>query len=69
MSPGDIISESAGDIVGIRRQWFDIAKSPPAPTAIEALKRIAEPYEIEGEIRGESAAQCDSRKANRSPRR
>jgi hypothetical protein len=32
-----------------RRQWFDIAKSPPAPTATEALKRIAELYEIEGE--------------------
>jgi hypothetical protein len=29
-----------------RRQWFDIAKSPPAPTATEALKRIAELYEI-----------------------
>jgi hypothetical protein len=38
-----------------RRQWFDIAKSPPAPTATEALKRIAELYEIEGEIRGKSA--------------
>ena len=38
-----------------RRQWFDIAKSPPAPTATEALKRIAELYEIEDEIRGNSA--------------
>src|SRR6478672_9936823 len=38
-----------------RRQWFDIAKSPPAPTATEALKRIAEIYAIEGEIRGHGA--------------
>jgi hypothetical protein len=28
-----------------RRQWFDIAKSPPAPTA-RPCKRIAELYEI-----------------------
>jgi hypothetical protein len=45
-----------------RRQWFDIAKSPPAPTATEALKRIAELYEIEDEIRGNSA---DERRAAR----
>jgi transposase len=45
-----------------RRQWFDIAKSPPAPTATEALKRIAELYEIEGEIRGKRA---DERRAVR----
>jgi hypothetical protein len=38
-----------------RRQWFDIAKSPPASTATEALQRIAEIYEIEGEIRGNGA--------------
>jgi hypothetical protein len=35
-----------------RRQWFDLAKSPPAPIATEALKRIAELYQIEAEIRG-----------------
>jgi hypothetical protein len=34
---------------------FDLAKSPPAPIATEALKRIAELYEIEAEIRGKSA--------------
>jgi transposase len=45
-----------------RRQFFDIAKSPPAPTATEALKRIAEIYQIEGEIRGNSA---DERRAVR----
>ena len=38
-----------------RRQFFDLAKSPPAPIATEALKRIAELYEIETEIRGKSA--------------
>jgi transposase len=38
-----------------RRQWFDLAKSPPAPIATEALKRIAELYEVEAEIRGSSA--------------
>ena len=38
-----------------RRQWFDIAKSPPAPVAAEVLKRIAELYRIEAEIRGEDA--------------
>jgi transposase len=38
-----------------RRQFFDIAKSPPAPIAAEALRRIAELYDIEAEIRGTSA--------------
>jgi len=38
-----------------RRQFFDLAKSPPAPIATEALKRIAELYEVETEIRGNSA--------------
>jgi transposase len=37
-----------------RRQWFDIARSPPAPIAAEALNRIAELYRIETEIRGKS---------------
>ena len=45
-----------------RRQWFDLAKSPPAPIATEALKRIAELYQIEAEIRGKSA---DERRAVR----
>src|SRR4051812_16808060 len=38
-----------------RRQWFDIAKSPPAPIAAEVLQRIAELYRIEAEIRGQEA--------------
>lgn len=40
-----------------RRQFFDLARSPPAPIATEALKRIAELYQIEAEIRGNSADQ------------
>jgi transposase len=40
-----------------RRQFFDLAKSSPAPIATEALKRIAELYQIEAEIRGKSAAE------------
>jgi transposase len=39
-----------------RRQFFDIAKTGPAPIAQEALQRIAKLYDIEGEIRGLSAA-------------
>jgi hypothetical protein len=38
-----------------RRQWFDIAKSSPAPIAAEVLQRIAELYRIETEICGEEA--------------
>ena len=38
----------------VRRQFFDLARSPPAPIATEALKRITELYEIEAEIRGKS---------------
>ena len=45
-----------------RRQWFDLARSPPAPIATEALERIAQLYRIEAEIRGRSA---DARRAVR----
>ena len=45
-----------------RRHFFDLAKSPPAPIATEALKRIAELYAIEAEIRGKNA---DERRAAR----
>jgi transposase len=40
-----------------RREFFDVAKTAPAPIATEALKRIAQFYEIEAEIRGRSADQ------------
>ena len=52
-----------------RRQWFDLAKSPPAPIATEALKRIAELYQIEAEIRGKSARSCDKKRPSRSSQR
>ena len=55
-----------------RRQFFDIAKSPPAPIATEALKRIAELYEIESESAARaptSAGRCDSRRPSRSAKR
>jgi transposase len=48
-----------------RRQWFDLAKSPPAPIAAEALERIASLYRIESEIRGSSA---DERRTARQER-
>jgi transposase len=38
-----------------RRQFFEIAKNATAPIATEALKRIAEFYEIEAAIRGSTA--------------
>ena len=45
-----------------RREFFDLAKTAPAPIATEALRRIAEFYQIEAEIRGSSA---DERQAVR----
>jgi transposase len=45
-----------------RREFFDLAKSAPAPIATEALRRIAEFYQIEADIRGSSA---DERQAVR----
>src|SRR3954451_13195959 len=40
-----------------RREFFDLAKTAPAPIATEALRRIAQFYQIEAEIRGRSADQ------------
>ena len=48
-----------------RRQFYDIAKGGNAPIASEALQRIAALYEIEGEMRGQSA---DARRAVRQAR-
>lgn len=45
-----------------RRDFFDLAKSAPAPIAVEMLKRIAALYEIEAAIRGRGA---DERRAVR----
>ena len=39
----------------VRRKFFEVAKSGASPIAAEALRRIAALYEIEAEIRGQSA--------------
>lgn len=39
----------------VRRRFYDMAAAGPAPIASEALRRIAELYKIEGDIRGRSA--------------
>lgn len=49
----------------VRRRFYDLAQSGPAPIATEALQRIAELYRIEGEIRGRSP---DERRAAREQR-
>jgi transposase len=49
----------------LRRRFFDIAQSGPAPIATEALMRIAALYAIEKTIRGRSA---DERRAVRQTR-
>jgi hypothetical protein len=36
----------------VRRRFYELAAAGPAPTAAEALRRIAELYKIEDEIRG-----------------
>ncbi|MEI9426106.1 transposase, partial [Mesorhizobium sp. Cs1299R1N1] len=38
----------------VRRRFYELAQSGPAPIATEALQRIAELYKIESEIRGRS---------------
>ena len=38
----------------VRRRFYELAQSGPAPIAVEALERIGELYRIEGEIRGRS---------------
>jgi len=40
-----------------RREFFNLAKTSPAPIATEALRRIAQLYQIEADIRGSSADQ------------
>ena len=39
----------------VRRKFYDLAQSGPAPIATDALARIAELYRVENEIRGASA--------------
>ena len=49
----------------VRRRFYELAQSGPAPIATEALARIAELYKIESEIRGHPA---DERRAARQQR-
>jgi transposase len=49
----------------LRRRFYELAQSGPAPIASEALTRIAALYRIEAEIRGSSA---DERRAVRQER-
>src|SRR3954452_17873321 len=49
----------------VRRPFYELAHSGPAPIAAEALVRIAALYRIEAEIRGRSA---DDRRAVRQAR-
>src|SRR4051794_6712518 len=49
----------------VRRPFYELAQSGPAPIAAEALVRIAALYRIEAEIRGRSA---DERRAVRQAR-
>ena len=48
-----------------RRRFYDIAKSGNAPIATQILRRISELYDIEAEIRGQTA---DQRRAARQAR-
>ena len=52
-----------------RQQWFDIAKSPPAPIVTEVLKRIAELYQLEAGSAARAptnARSCDKKRPSRS---
>jgi transposase len=63
-------SRSVGHIW--RRQWFDLAKSPPAPIAKAALDRIGQLYGVEETIKGlppEHRRRERQQRSKRSPRR
>jgi hypothetical protein len=49
----------------VRRKFYELAQSDPAPIATEALQRIAELYKIESDIRG---CPADERRAARRQR-
>jgi transposase len=50
----------------VRRLFYELAQSGPAPIASEALARIAALYRIEGEIRGRSSEQRRAARQERS---
>jgi transposase len=52
----------------VRRHFFDLAKKGSAPVASETLQRIGKLYEVEKEIRGQSAeARCLARQSRSKP--
>ncbi|MDZ7602717.1 MAG: IS66 family transposase [Hoeflea sp.] len=52
----------------VRRRFYELAQSGPAPIATEALQRIAELYRIESEIRGWPAEErCAARQQRSRP--
>ena len=52
----------------LRRKFFDLAKAGSAPIASEALRRIAELYAVEADIRGkDAAARLAARQARSGP--
>ncbi|MEI9426072.1 IS66 family transposase, partial [Mesorhizobium sp. Cs1299R1N1] len=50
----------------VRRRFYELAQSGPAPIATEALQRIAELYKIESEIRGRSPEERRTARQERS---
>ncbi len=50
----------------VRRKFYELAQSGPAPIATEALARIAELYRIENEIRGRSPEERRAARQERS---
>jgi transposase len=50
----------------VRRRFYELAQSGPAPIATEALQRIAELYKIESEIRGRSPEERRNARQERS---
>jgi hypothetical protein len=50
----------------VRRRFYELAQSGPAPIATEALQRIAELYKIENEIRGRPAEERRAARQERS---
>jgi len=49
-----------------RRRFYEVAQATNAPIAIEALRRIAELYAIEAEVRGQSPQHRLAARHNRS---
>lgn len=50
----------------VRRRFYELAAAGPAPIASEALRRIAELYRIEDDVRGRSAEQRRAARQERS---